>query len=53
MTMTLEPDVRTDERTDDQPKRQPPYSVVLVDDDDHTYDYVIRMLRQVFGYPHA
>jgi ATP-dependent Clp protease adaptor protein ClpS len=33
-----------------RPKRQPPYHVVLLDDDDHTYDYVIRMLKAVFGY---
>ena len=34
-----------------KPKRQPPYNVVLLDDDDHTYDYVIDMLKAVFGYP--
>jgi ATP-dependent Clp protease adaptor protein ClpS len=32
-------------------KRQPPYNVVLINDDDHSYDYVIRMLKQLFGYP--
>ncbi len=32
-------------------KRQPPYNVVLLDDDDHTYTYVIRMLKELFGYP--
>jgi ATP-dependent Clp protease adaptor protein ClpS len=31
-------------------KRQPPYHVVLLNDDDHTYEYVIRMLGQLFGY---
>ena len=31
-------------------KRQPPYHVVLVDDDDHTYEYVIDMLRKLFGF---
>ncbi|MHC4989546.1 MAG: ATP-dependent Clp protease adaptor ClpS [Planctomycetota bacterium] len=34
-----------------RPRRQPPYHVVLVDDDVHTYDYVIRMLRRLFGHP--
>ncbi len=34
-----------------QIRRQPPYHVMLHDDDDHTYDYVIGMLRQLFGYP--
>jgi ATP-dependent Clp protease adaptor protein ClpS len=31
-------------------KRLPPYNVVLLDDDHHTYDYVIEMLGKVFGY---
>lgn len=29
----------------------PRYHVVLWDDDDHTYEYVIRMLMQLFGHP--
>ncbi|MDB5172232.1 MAG: hypothetical protein JWO87_1385 [Phycisphaerales bacterium] len=29
----------------------PPFNVVLMNDNDHTYDYVIQMLRSVFGYP--
>jgi len=33
-----------------RPKRQPPYHVVLLDDDDHTYEYVIGMLRKLFGH---
>lgn len=33
-----------------RPRRQPRYQVILWDDDDHTYEYVIRMLRQLFGY---
>lgn len=28
--------------------RTPLYRVVLLDDDDHTYDYVIEMLRKLF-----
>jgi len=31
-------------------KKQPPYHVILLDDDDHTYEYVIGMLRKLFGY---
>jgi len=26
----------------------PPYNVVLLDDDEHTYDYVIEMLQKLF-----
>ena len=33
-----------------RPKKQPPYHVILLDDDDHTYEYVIDMLRKLFGY---
>jgi ATP-dependent Clp protease adaptor protein ClpS len=29
----------------------PPYNVVLLDDNDHSYDYVIAMLGKVFGHP--
>jgi len=29
----------------------PPYNVVLLDDDDHSYEYVILMLKKVFGHP--
>ena len=46
--------------TQNKPKRQrktkprtsklPPYNVVLFDDDDHTYEYVIEMLGDVFGH---
>ncbi|MFQ5592412.1 MAG: ATP-dependent Clp protease adaptor ClpS [Phycisphaerae bacterium] len=31
-------------------RKQPPYHVILLDDDDHTYEYVIGMLRKLFGY---
>ncbi|MBM3981522.1 MAG: ATP-dependent Clp protease adaptor ClpS [Planctomycetes bacterium] len=40
-------DVETEQRT----RRQPPYHVVLLNDDDHTYEYVIEMLKVLFGYP--
>lgn len=29
----------------------PPYHVILLNDDDHTYEYVIRMLGELFGHP--
>src|SRR5436305_5504978 len=41
------PKTRPEERT----RRQPPYNVVLLDDDEHTFEYVITMLQQLFGYP--
>ena len=33
-----------------KPKRQPRYNVVLWDDSEHTFDYVIRMLQELFGH---
>jgi len=34
----------------EETRLQPPYHVVLLNDDDHTYDYVIEMLGRIFGY---
>ena len=39
------------DEVDYRPKLLPPYHVVLMDDDDHTYAYVIRMLQELFAYP--
>jgi len=33
-----------------RPKRQPRHHVILWNDDDHTYQYVIGMLRKLFGH---
>ncbi|MGL4420593.1 MAG: ATP-dependent Clp protease adaptor ClpS [Gemmataceae bacterium] len=47
-TMTLpELDTETDSRT----RRQPPYHVILLNDEDHSYAYVILMLKELFGHP--
>ena len=43
--------VKTKEKREEKTKRQPPYNVILLNDDDHTYEYVIAMLQQLFGYP--
>ena len=29
----------------------PPYNVILHDDDDHSFEYVIEMLKAIFGFP--
>jgi ATP-dependent Clp protease adaptor protein ClpS len=47
ITLPAIPKPRQEERT----KRQPPYNVVLLDDDYHTFEYVITMLQQLFGHP--
>jgi ATP-dependent Clp protease adaptor protein ClpS len=45
-TITL-PEEQTQEKT----KRQPPYHVILLNDDDHSFHYVIHMLKMLFGHP--
>jgi ATP-dependent Clp protease adaptor protein ClpS len=41
----------THPKVDGKPKRQPRYHVILWDDDDHTYEYVIVMLAELFAHP--
>lgn len=38
-------------RRDKKPKRQPRYNVILWDDQDHSFEYVIIMMLQLFGHP--
>jgi ATP-dependent Clp protease adaptor protein ClpS len=37
-------------RPEKRPRPMPRYHVVLLDDDDHTYEYVIEMLGKLFGH---
>ena len=37
-------------KTKSETKRQPPYAVIVENDDLHTFDYVIEGLSKVFGY---
>ena len=48
------PGTKKKQREEDSEKefRIPRYNVVLLDDDDHTYEYVIEMLRKLFGHSH-
>ena len=52
-TAVAEPVVTTKEKTKEKTKqrRQPRYRVILWNDDDHSYDYVVRMMQSLFGYP--
>jgi ATP-dependent Clp protease adaptor protein ClpS len=36
--------------TEAQTRRQPPYAVILHNDDTNTMEYVVAVLRKVFGY---
>lgn len=42
----LDPEREDEEEVDLEPR----YHTVLLDDDDHTYEYVIQMLATIFGY---
>ena len=43
-----QPAVYPGTETVEQRERVPLYNVVLLDDNDHTYDYVIEMLQKIF-----
>lgn len=46
----MEPEVFTSRKpAPSNPKKQPRYHVILWDDPDHTFDYVIMMTQQLFG----
>ena len=49
-TAVAEPEIRQETRQQQKPKRQPRYHVILWDSDQHTYEYVERMLRELFGH---
>ena len=43
--------VETDQETGHQTRLLPPYNVILLNDDDHSFDYVIEMLQAIFAHP--
>lgn len=45
----LKPEPRV-KRRPKKPKQLPPWHVILLDDNDHSYEYVIEMLKAIFGY---
>lgn len=50
-TTTMEPVARVRKADARQkPKRQPRFHVILWNDDDHTYDYVVSMMIKLFGH---
>lgn len=49
-TPRVAPDIAPTDDPWEKVRHQPPYHVVLLDDDDHTYEYVIEMLRHIFGH---
>ena len=53
-TITL-PDTKRRLKEDEQQerKKQPPYHVIVLNDEEHTYEYVIEMLGKVCGHSRA
>lgn len=47
-TSPASPSVLPADETAERDQLTPMYNVVLLDDDDHTYDYVIEMLERLF-----
>ena len=47
-------DIEPEEKQENSKRKpQPRYNVILWDDNDHTYTYVIRMIRMLFNVPHV
>jgi ATP-dependent Clp protease adaptor protein ClpS len=40
-----------EEQAETRTRHQPPYHVVLLNDEDHSYQYVVLMLLELFGHP--
>lgn len=50
MLPSTSPGTRVLEDTDSA--MEPPYHLILLDDNEHTYQYVVHMLGSIFGYNH-
>src|SRR5215510_7517656 len=48
MSVLSRPAVLPEAEVTEREEKTPLYNVVLLDDDDHTYDYVIEMLQKIF-----
>jgi len=49
VTTETAPKSKTDTTT--RTRRQPPYHVIILNDEEHTFDYVIELLTKLFGHP--
>jgi ATP-dependent Clp protease adaptor protein ClpS len=50
MNAATNPGTRVLEDIETDANLEPPYHLILLDDQNHTYQYVIRMLGDLFGY---
>jgi ATP-dependent Clp protease adaptor protein ClpS len=51
VTTRVKPGAATD--SDTATRRQPPYHVIILNDEEHTFDYVIELLTKLFAHPLA
>ncbi len=52
LVRTAKPAPQESERTArNKPKQQPRYNVILWDDPDHSYEYVVSLMKEVFRVP--
>jgi ATP-dependent Clp protease adaptor protein ClpS len=49
VTTRTQPKSRT--QTTTEARRQPPYHVIILNDEEHTFDYVIELLVKLFAHP--
>jgi ATP-dependent Clp protease adaptor protein ClpS len=49
VTTQVAPRSKTDQET--RTKKLPPYNVVILNDEEHTFDYVIELLTKLFRHP--
>lgn len=49
--MVAEPQFETRKDQKKKPKKQPRFNVILWDDADHSYDYVVLMMKRLFRHP--
>ena len=50
VTITITPEEKRCQDADRKPRHQPRYHILLWNDDEHTFTYVIRMVRALFGH---
>ena len=51
MAIEVLPSIHEDQEEASKTKTMPLWNVVLLDDNDHTYEYVIEMLHRLFSHP--
>ncbi len=52
-TVTTRTEPRSKTAVETRTKKLPPYNVIILNDEEHTYDYVIELLTKLFAHPLA